>query len=362
MTMRNWVPPVAVAAVLALGVSACGSSNDDSSGSNAASTSTTGSSTAAAPAIKLDKKTIGVVNLVRQSPAEDKIDQLYEKAGKAMGWDIKIVDGAGDPQKIATAAQNFVNQNVDALITTSTDAAAVRGALTAAKKKDIPTISTNGGTAPSSLFTAKFEEDETLMGQQLAEYIKQKQPDAKIGNLKTNLAISGVQRDQAFHKVFPQSAFAAEQNVDLSNPVVNTQKTLSDMLTAHPDINAVHAVFDNMAQAAITTIRSKNSDAKLYTYFTTANNVKNLRNQTALEAVSDVNLPKTGAVALDQLVNFFQKQTPIDPDALQKDKLTYDIVDRDNLQQKVGDRDERYSVDEILAPYLKKWAQEYPGS
>jgi ABC-type sugar transport system substrate-binding protein len=362
--MRTWVTPAACVAVLALGASACGSSDDEGgSNTNAASTGqSSGSSASSTPTIKLDKKTIGVVNLVRQSPAEDKIDQLYEKAGKAMGWDIKIVDGAGDPQKIATAAQNFVNQNVDALITTSTDAAAVRGALNAAKKKDIPTISTNGGTAPSDLFTAKYEEDETLMGQQLAEYIKQKQPDAKIGNLKTNLAISGVQRDQAFHKVFPKSAFAAEQNVDLSNPVVNTQKTLNDMLTAHPDINAVHAVFDNMAQAAITTIRSKDSDAKLYTYFTTANNVKNLRNQTALAAVSDVNLPKTGAVALDQLVNFFQKKTPIDPDALQKDKLTYDIVDRDNVQQKVGDRDERYSVDEILAPYLKKWAQEYPGS
>jgi ABC-type sugar transport system substrate-binding protein len=362
--MWTRIASAATAAVLAIGaagLAACGSDSGGSSGTSSAPASDSASA-GTAPAIKVKKQTIGVVNLVRQSPAEDKIDQLYEKAGTALGWDVKIVDGAGDPQKIATAAQNFVNQGVAALITTSTDAAAVRQALTAAKRKGIPTISTNGGTADSPLFTAKYEEDEVKMGTQLAEYIKSKHPDAKIGDLKTNLAISGVQRETAFTTVFPKSAFAASQNVDLSNPVVNTQKTLSDMLTAHPDINAVHAVFDNMAQAAITTIRSKKSDAKLYTYFTTANNVKNLRANTALEGLSDVNLPKTGAVALDQLVSHFQKNTPVDPDALSKDPLTYNVVDRSNMDQLLGNRSEQYSVDAILAPYLKKWAQEYPGT
>lgn len=359
--MRRLVP-AAAAAVLALGASACGSSSKSSSSSTGSAAST---ASAAAPApgssIKVTKKTIGVVNLVRQSPAEDKIDQLYAKAGKALGWDIKIVDGAGDPTKIATAATNFVNQGVDALITTSTDAAAIRGALNAAKSKGIPTISTNGGTSPSPLFTAKYEEDETKMGLQLAQYIRQSQPSVKLANLKTKIAYSGVLRDQALNKVIPASSFAAQQNVDLTNPVVNTQKTLTDILTAHPDTTAVHAVFDNMAQAAIATIRSKSSKAKLYTYFTTANNVSNLRASTPLEAVSDVNLPKTGAVALDQLLKHFQKKAAIDPNALQIDALTYNVVTRSNVAKLLNGKSEQYSIDDILAPFLKKWAQEYPG-
>jgi ABC-type sugar transport system substrate-binding protein len=368
--MRTRVALAAVAAcLLAVALAACGSSKKSSTASSSSSTpssssttSSTSSNTAASTGgIKVKPETIGIVNLVRQSPAEDKIDQLYTKAGKALGWNVKIVDGAGDPTKIATAAQNFVNQGVGALITTSTESALLRGALRAAKAKGIPTISTNGGTLPSPLFTAKYEEDETKMGQQIADQMKKDQASGgKVANLKTNLASSGVARDKAIHGVLG-SSFVAEQNVDLSNPVVNTQKTLTDMLTAHPDITQVHAVYDNMAQAAITTLKSKNSKAKLYTYFTTPTNVQNLRGNTALQALSDVDLPKTGAVAFDQLVNHFMKGTAIDPNALQTDQLTYNVVTKQNVNQLLGSRAEQYSVDSILAPFLKKWSQAYPG-
>jgi ABC-type sugar transport system substrate-binding protein len=361
--MRTRVALTAVAAcLLALVAAACGSSKKSSTSSSSSTTanSSNANATASTGAIKVKPETIGIVNLVRQSPAEDKIDQLYTKAGKALGWNVKILDGAGDPTKIASAAQNFVNQGVGALITTSTESAIVRGALRAAKSKGIPTISTNGGTLPSPLFTAKYEEDETKMGQQIADQMKKDEPSgAKVANLKTNLASSGIARDKAIHGVL--SGFTAEQNVDLSNPVVNTQKTLTDMLTAHPDITQVHAVYDNMAQAAITTIGSKNSKAKLYTYFTTANNVKNLRAGTALQALSDVNLPKTGAVAFDQLLKHFQKGTPIDPNALQTDPLTYNVVTKANVDQLLSGKNEQYSVDDILKPYLAKWSKEYPG-
>ncbi|MCW2985359.1 MAG: rbsB [Conexibacter sp.] len=353
----------AAACSLTLTMAACGS--DDEGGSATVASGST-AATAAAPAapIKVDKKTIGIVNLVRQSPAEDKIDQLYLAAGKALGWDVKIVDGAGDPQKIATAAQNFVNQGVDALITTSTDAAAIRGALNAAKAKEIPTISTNGGTTKSPLFTAQFEEDEPLLGRQLAQQIAKDDSSPQVGSLVTDIAISGPERYNELPAVLGKSAVVSEQKVDLTNPVVNTQKTLTDMLTAKPGIKEVAAVYDNMAQAAITTIRSKGSKAKLYTYYTTPNNVKNLRGNTALAALSDVDAPKTGAVAFDQLLEYFQKKTAIDPNALQTgdNKLTYNVVTKDNVDQLLGSRDEQYTVTQILAPFLKKWAAEYPGS
>jgi len=348
---------VFVVGVLAMLVAACGDDDDESSGGGGASTPAADGN----GGIKVEKRTIGVVNLVRQSPAEDKIDKLYEQMGEELGWDVKIVDGAGDPQKIARAVQNFVNTKVDAVITTSTEAALLRSQLRAAKQRDIPVISTNGGTTKSDLFTAQYEEDEFKMGKQLADQIKADQPDPKIANLKTKLAISGVLRDNALHETFPKDAFVAEQEIDLTNPVVSTQKTLSDILTAHPDTNVVAAVYDNMSQASITTIKSKRSDAKLYNYFTTEQNVKNLQADTALQAVSDVNLPHTGAVAFDQLLAHFENDAEIDPNALQQNPLTYDVVTRDNIGEKLAGKAESFPNEEILKPFLDKWGKEYAG-
>jgi ABC-type sugar transport system substrate-binding protein len=341
--------------IVAVAIMAAGCGDDDDDGGDGGDTGQ------AAANIQVAPRDIGVVNLIRQSPAEDKIDDLFDQAGEVLGWNVEITDGQGDPAKIARTVQTYVNQGKDAIITTSTEAAIMRGALQDAQSQGIPVISTNGGTTKSDLFTAQYEEDEYKMGRQLAEYMKQTVENPQIANLGTSIAISGVLRDNAFHDVFPDSAFAAEQEVDLADPVGNTEKVLTNMLTANPDINAVHAVYDNMSQAAVTTLLRERSDALLFNYFTTAQNVENLRNDTALEAVSDVNLPHTGAVAFDQLLAFFERDQEIDPNALKKNPLTYEVVTRDNVDQLLGDKDELFTVDEILQPFIEKWQNEYGG-
>lgn len=350
MNWKRWSTLLLLIVAVAVMAAGCGDDDDGDEGAD------TGE---AAAGIQVAPRDIGVLNLLRQSPAEDKIDQLFEQAAEVLGWNVEITDGQGDPAKIARTVQTYVNQGKDAIITTSTEAAIMRGALQDAQSQGIPVISTNGGTTKSDLFTAQYEEDEYKMGRQLADYMNETIEDPRIANMGTSIAISGVLRNDAFHDVFPESAFAAEQEVDLSDPVGNTEKTLTNMLTANPDINAVHAVYDNMSQAAVTTLLRERSDAKLYNYFTTEQNVSNLRNETALEAVSDVNLPHTGAVAFDQLLAFFEKDQQIDPRALEKDPLTYEVVTRDNVDDLLGDKDELFTVDEILQPFIEKWQREY---
>lgn len=354
MRRKRWYLLPFIVLALALGVAACGGDDDDDDGD-------AGAPAEATPQIKVEPRTIGVVNLIRQSPAEDKIDRFYEDAAEALGWKVEIVDGAADPQKIAQATQTFINRRVDAIITTSTETALMRTQMRRARQRNIPWISTNGGTTESDLFSAQYEEDEYKMGRQLADHIEETVDDPQIANLKTSLAISGVLRDNAFHDVFSRDRFAAEQEIDLTNPVVNTEQVLNDVLTANPDVNVVHAVYDNMSQASVTTIRRRRSDAQLFNYFTTEQNVKNLRSQTPLQAVSDVNLPHTGGVALDELLAFFEKDDPIDRNALEKNPLTYQVVSRDNIEELLGDKDESFPNDEILKPFLDKWATEYPG-
>lgn len=349
MSLKN-VLKAAVVMAVAVFIAGCGDDDDDS---NTVAEEAAGT-------INVAPRDIGVVNLVRQSPAEDKIDRFYEAAGEALGWNVEIVDGGGDPAKIARAVQNFLNQNVDAIITTSNEAATIRGQLQEAKQKGIPVINTNGAARPSDLYTAQYEEDETQLGAQLAANIAETIEDPKIGNLATSIAYSGVLRNDALEAELGD-AVVDEQEVDLTNPVADTEAKLNAMLTADPDINTVWAVYDNMAQAAVSTIESKRSDAKLYTFYTTEQNVQNLRSETPLQALSDVNAPKTGAVAFDQLLGFFEKDEPIDPQALQEFPLEYEVVTRDNIDELLGDRDELFTNEEILQPFIEKWQEEYPG-
>lgn len=350
MSRSRFTALIAVLA-LAVGLGACG--DDDGGEESAAAQEVAGE-------INVQPRDVGVVNLVRQSPAEDKIDRLYEAMGEALGWNVEIIDGAGDPAKIARAVQNFINQDYDAIITTSTESAIIRKQLQEAKSKQIPVISTNGGTTPSDLFTAQYEEDEYKMGEQLAQHMKETIDDPQVANLSTSIAYSGVLRNDALLDQLGDGVVESEE-VDLTNPVADTEAKLNGMLTANPDINAVWAVYDNMAQASVSTIDSKRSDAKLYTYYTTEQNVKNLRSETPLEALSDVDVPKTGAVAFDQLLGFFENDDEIDPKALDEFPLEYEVVSRDNIEQLLGDDPELFTNEEILAPFLEKWQKEYGG-
>ncbi|MEZ5078289.1 MAG: substrate-binding domain-containing protein [Solirubrobacterales bacterium] len=346
---------------LCLVLVACGGDSDgDSSGGEAsqdAAKADEGASNAA-DGIKTESRTIGVVNLVKVAPIEANTDELLVQAGKALGWNVKVVDGAGDPQKILAAAQSFVNQNVDALITTSTEASVLSGALEAAKQKGIPTISINGGTTPSPLFTAQYEEDELKMGTQLAEYIKETVEGPQIANLQTTAAVSGKIRDEAFHEVFPPSAFAAEGQITQADPVAETTKLLTSMLAAHPDINVVNAVYDTEVAAASEVVATEGSDARVYSYFNISTTRELLLDESsALEAVSDTDLSHTGAVAMNQLLQYFENEAEIDPEALEEEPLTYRVVTKETAAEEPP-----FDNAEVLAPYLSRWEEEFPAS
>jgi len=362
-----------VALVLSLGIlglvaAGCGSSSDSSSSSAGGGGSTSGESGSggetAGASIKVEPRTIGVVELIRQAPIDDKTDKMIEAAGDALGWTVKVSDAEGNPQKVATAMQTFVNEGVDGIILDSVDANLVRKQLTQAKQKGIPTIHTNSGTEESDLWDAAYTEDEKKMASILIEYIYETVEEPKIIDLKTSLNVAGVEREEGVQEVVQREGdkgeIIASQEVDLSDPVPNTTKATTDLLTAHPEANAIYAVFDNMGQPAVTAVKLKRSDAKVYNYFTTEQNVKNLEGDTALAAVADVDLAKTGAVAIDQMLSLFEKEKPIERDAMKQYPLKYQVFDKEDVEE-LGSAGEAFPIEETLAPFLEKWEGEYPG-
>lgn len=312
--------------------------------------------------ISVEPKTIGVVSLGLGSPIANAHVDIIRSAGEALGWEILVADGAYDPAKIGAAVQSYVDRRVDAIITESSEASAMRSGLTAAQREDIPVIGTTGGVLPSDLFTALYTEDETQMGKLGGEAILEAVEDPKVLNLKVSAASSGVARDEALKQTLPDGAIVSEHDIDLGNPVASTQRAVDAALSQNPDINMIYAVYDTLLQPMETTVRRNESDAKAVSYFATPDNIERLTSASnPLVAAVSNDLAKTGAVAIDQLVAHFEKGAPIDPDALEKNPLTYTVLTKDNVEEKLEGKSELFPNEEILAPFLERWKQEYSG-
>lgn len=356
MNVRRLTSAIALTAMLAV-VVGCGS-GDDGGGAGSGSGTPQNNVAASTGKVCVDKKTVGYVDIFAASPIETAMKELSDAAVKSVGWDMKFVDAAGDFTKMQQAIQSFVNQKVDYIIVASADAAPIRQGLQAAKAANIPVVEIGGGNLdPQNLFTATYNEDEKQLGKMLAEHIVETVPDAKIADLATTLNHSGQARGEGLKEAVDGSGgsaeIAASQQVDSANVVPSTTKTLTDMLTANPDINAIYATFDSMATAAANAARTKGSDAKVYTTFATPPNLEMIE-KGQLAAVIDANLAITPAVAFDQFLNHAQNGAEFDPDAVEKaGGLGYRIV---------TSPDQTYDVNETFAPFLEKWAKAYPCS
>ncbi len=358
----------AVLVLLAALGAGCGSSSSSSTTASTPASSSSAASPTPSPSgsgIKVKPATIGMLDIVRSSPISAVSEDAIQQAAKALGWKVIAVDAKGDPNISAQAIQNFVNQKVDGIITLTVEASTIRAGLTQAKQQGIATCQSLGQTTPSPLWSAQYEENESRLAATLAQYIVKTVPNAKIADLKQSLNLVGHLREAAVQATFhgsPSTKIVGTTEPSLGDPGT-AQKAVADVLNAHPEINVVYATMDAWGDPSNAAIRAANSNAKVYSFYSSPSNVANLRKNTPYQAVVDDNIQKTALVCLDQILQHLQKGVAMDPNALPKaGGLTYNIVSRQNVNQLVqaGARDQ-FTNDSQLAPLLAKWRKEFPG-
>jgi ribose transport system substrate-binding protein len=359
-TMRiRALTAVVAAGVVVISTAACGSHNNDSS-----SGTTTKTRASASGHIHVKHRVIGVADVSSASPTEVRMDDLLKRAAAALGWDVKIVDAAGDPAKFYAAVNAFANEKVDAVIAESFDVAGAKPAVQRLKSAGVPVILIGGGLSPGQEqdFDVSYVEDEARLGKLLGEYmIKDNHGEAKIAELKLSAVPATLYRkqglDEALREASGGSKILASQEYNLANVVQDANKAVTDMLTSQPSVNAVFANCDCTTAPAVAAVRHQQSNARVYSFYSTPANLGLLRTDSPLRAVVDDNLPLTAAVGIDQLVRHFQKGQPLDPNALDKVDVGYRIIDRNSLPQGA----EVFPIDQTLAPFVKQWQAEYGG-
>jgi hypothetical protein len=157
---KPWLA-LAAAAVLSVGVAACGGDDNGSAsgGGNDGATAVKGSgvgagsgsraetakkageqaATEAGDAITLDKKTIGIINFLGGIESSDRLKSTAQKAAEKLGWDSKVCDGKGTPTVFVTCGNSLLDQKVDAIVEIAIDAAPIRASRAARSR---PTAST----------------------------------------------------------------------------------------------------------------------------------------------------------------------------------------------------------------------------
>jgi hypothetical protein len=302
---RRTLGLLACLALLALTAVGCGSSNKKSSNSTSTPSST---STSGGGKKTITPKTVGIVSNFLASPISRQNQAAILAACKAMGGDV--------PQ--------------------------------------------------DSLIAGKFTEDETEIGRQIAKVLVQNVTNARIGEIKSSFT-AGVLRAKGLREVVAGSGangakLVASVEPNLTNLVPETTKGITDMLTAHPDINAIYSVFDTYVQPGLPTLRAKtNNKVKMFAVYLTPVTYDAMKTKTALGGVANIDLPKTGIVAIDQLVNYFEKGQAIDPNAMQKTPLTFTLVTPKHLPASANALN---SPETLLPPFAAKWKSEYqlPGA
>jgi ribose transport system substrate-binding protein len=199
---------------------------------------------------------IGESSPILSNPNQQAITRGEQLAAKTFGWKVKTIDANLSPDKQVSDVDTLVNLGVKGLITWTLDAGAAGAAYKRALDKEIPVID-YGST--SNVTSSVFDERGygCTAGGKAATYIAARVPKGKV------LVIGGppVPSITNYTNCFVKAAKKAGlQVVGKQNNVKDTAATaqpiVQDLLTKHPDVNAIWCYNDPSCLGAGAVVRS----------------------------------------------------------------------------------------------------------
>ncbi len=214
--------------------------------------------------------------------------------------------------------ESMINQGAQALVIAPLNSTGLQPAFAQAAAKHIPIITVDRQTAGTvctdylSFMGSDFYKQGEIAAQQLA---KATGGHAVIAELQGGYGNSvETARTDGFAKVIkqhPGMKIIAAQTADWST--TEAQSVMSELLLAHPDINAVYTQSDTMAFGALTAIRDAGKKAgpqiKIVTIDGTKQGVQDIKD--GMVYADDETNPRFGPIAIEELQNWFDgKKVP----------------------------------------------------
>ena len=201
--------------------------------------------------------TVGLAISTQNNPFFVSLKQGAESEAEKLGLKLVVVDAADDSGKQAAGVDDLLQQKVKVLLINPTDSDAVGNAVKMANQAKIPVI-TLDRVASKGEVVSHIASDNVLGGKIAGDYIAKKAGEgAKVIELQ---GIAGTSAARERGEGFQQAVAAHKFNVLASQPAdfdrTKGLNVMQNLLTAHPDVQAVFAQNDEMALGALRALQT----------------------------------------------------------------------------------------------------------
>lgn len=309
----------------------------------------------------VEKKTIGWIDATMAGEYQQRIFSAGQAAADELGWELKTVDTAGDPNKAAAGALNLVNQNVDAIVISAVTPSTMRAGLTKAKQKGIPIILVSAEVDDSlneELGAVYYGKREAELAKPLAgAIIEDLEAGDKVGVLTSTLLLSGPLRSDNIEDPLKEAGIEIVGSLDTGFDFKDAQANANALISQNPDLTAIVPVFDLWTAATVAAVKASGKDILVYPFEADPVNVDLMRkNPEMIKSLTDGNMIDSPFIAFDQLLKFFVDGKKLDPNAAEG-KFTMKAIRFDELPP--GKQNGPLSLKDASAPFFEKWNAEY---
>ena len=203
--------------------------------------------------------TVAVITPYLSQPGTQAYVEGFEAAAAEKGWDVNVIDTAGDVAAVISRLEDSVTQNVDAIVI-NVDPAQVNVGLLAAQKAGIPVIGMDAGSDP--LIAANVTSNGYAMAAETSVYVANRiGGEGKVVMFVFDafppVQIRGVVADAIFGN-FPDIEVLDRVTPDVSDGgIADSRAQMEAILAANPEpgsIAAVWAAWDQPALGALQAI------------------------------------------------------------------------------------------------------------
>jgi len=204
-------------------------------------------------------ETITVITPYLAQPGTQAYIEGFEAAAAARGWDVNVIDTAGDVAAVISRIEDAVVQNVDAIVI-NVDPAQINVGLLAAQEAGIPVVGMDAGSDP--LLAANVTSNGYAMAAETSVYVANRINGTGrvvmfVFDAFPPVQIRGVVADAIFGN-FPDIEVIDRITPDVSDGgIADSRAKMEAILAANPEpgsIAAVWAAWDQPALGALQAI------------------------------------------------------------------------------------------------------------
>ncbi len=211
-----------------------------------------------------------------------------EAKANELGYNLLVLDSQNDPAKELANVEDVLNKNIKLMMINPTDSDAVRSAIKAANRKNIPVVTldrgANSGKVVSHIASDNVQGGE-MAGKLIIDTLKGK---GKVVELQGVPGTSAARdRGEGFNKAIKTATgieVVASQAADFDR--TKGLNVMENILQAQPEINAVFAHNDEMALGAIKAIEAAKRDIIVVGFDGTDDAVKAVKDGEMLATVA----------------------------------------------------------------------------